>query len=262
MEPNRPALDCRASKTASSLRSPRSIPNTIVVLNTGQAIAMPWLDKVRAVLEMWYTGDEGGWAAANLLTGKTSPAGRLPFTWPRLWKTDPQPIRLTPSVLREASPARRVTTRASTSVTDGSIVMASNHCSHSASAFRIAPSYARLSVRRAPMAGSTWNARFATSVRGLRMKWCRSISARLKLRPRERRSRCARWPTSRGSRCRQEFARRVKLHVAPERMRYWSMADSAWRVAPGARTVYVGRSSRDLPLTLRIPDEGRDGAGR
>ena len=58
-------------------------PNTIVVLNTGQAVAMPWLDKVRAVLEMWYTGDEGGWAAANLLTGKTSPAGRLPFTWPR-----------------------------------------------------------------------------------------------------------------------------------------------------------------------------------
>ena len=58
-------------------------PNTIVVLNTGQAVAMPWLKDVRAVLEMWYTGDEGGWAAANLLTGKASPAGRLPFTWPR-----------------------------------------------------------------------------------------------------------------------------------------------------------------------------------
>jgi len=58
-------------------------PNTVVVLNTGQAVAMPWLKDVRAVLEMWYTGDEGGWAAANLLTGKTSPAGRLPFTWPR-----------------------------------------------------------------------------------------------------------------------------------------------------------------------------------
>ena len=64
-------------------------PNTIVVLNTGQAIAMPWLDKVRAVLEMWYTGDEGGWAAANLLTGKTSPAGRLPFTWPRRLEDGP-----------------------------------------------------------------------------------------------------------------------------------------------------------------------------
>ncbi len=64
-------------------------PNTIVVLNTGQAVAMPWLAKVRAVLEMWYTGDEGGWAAANLLTGKTSPAGRLPFTWPRRLEDGP-----------------------------------------------------------------------------------------------------------------------------------------------------------------------------
>jgi beta-glucosidase len=57
-------------------------------------------------------------------------------------------------------------------------------------------------------------------------------------------------------------SRRVKLHVAPERLRYWSMADSAWRAAPVVRTIYVGRSSRDLPLTFRIPDEGRDGAGR
>src|SRR5262245_10721994 len=63
--------------------------NTIVVLNTGQPVAMPWLKDVRAVLEMWYTGDEGGWAAANLLTGKASPAGRLPITWPRRLEDGP-----------------------------------------------------------------------------------------------------------------------------------------------------------------------------
>ena len=56
-------------------------PNTIVVLNVSQPIAMPWLDKVKAVLLMWWPGDEGGWATANLLLGKSSPAGRLPFTW-------------------------------------------------------------------------------------------------------------------------------------------------------------------------------------
>jgi beta-glucosidase len=38
---------------------------------------------------MWYTGDEGGWAAANLLTGRISPAGRLPFTWPRRLEDGP-----------------------------------------------------------------------------------------------------------------------------------------------------------------------------
>lgn len=55
--------------------------NTIVVLNTSQPVALPWLDKVKGVLEMWWPGDEGGWSTANILLGKTSPAGRLPVTW-------------------------------------------------------------------------------------------------------------------------------------------------------------------------------------
>ncbi|MGH9586536.1 MAG: beta-glucosidase family protein [Acidobacteriaceae bacterium] len=58
-------------------------PNTIVVLNTSQPVALPWLDKVKAVLEMWWPGDEGGWSTANILLGKVSPAGRLPVTWGR-----------------------------------------------------------------------------------------------------------------------------------------------------------------------------------
>jgi beta-glucosidase len=57
-------------------------PNTIVVLNTSDPVAMPWLSKVKAVLEMWFPGDRGGYATANVLLGKTDPAGRLPFTWP------------------------------------------------------------------------------------------------------------------------------------------------------------------------------------
>ncbi len=56
-------------------------PNTIVVLNVSQPVALPWLDRVKGVLQMWWPGDEGGWATANILLGKTSPAGRLPFTW-------------------------------------------------------------------------------------------------------------------------------------------------------------------------------------
>ena len=56
-------------------------PNTIVVLNVSQPVALPWLDKVKAIVQMWWPGDEGGWATANILLGKTSPAGRLPFTW-------------------------------------------------------------------------------------------------------------------------------------------------------------------------------------
>lgn len=58
-------------------------PNTIVVLNTSEPIAMPWLDNVKSVLEMWYPGDRGGYATANILLGKADPGGKLPFTWPQ-----------------------------------------------------------------------------------------------------------------------------------------------------------------------------------
>jgi beta-glucosidase len=56
-------------------------PNTVVVLNVSQPVALPWLAHVKAVLQMWWPGDEGGWSTADLLLGKVSPAGRLPFTW-------------------------------------------------------------------------------------------------------------------------------------------------------------------------------------
>ena len=58
-------------------------PNTIVVLNTSQPVALPWINHVKGVLEMWWPGDEGGWSTANVLLGKVSPAGRLPVTWGR-----------------------------------------------------------------------------------------------------------------------------------------------------------------------------------
>jgi beta-glucosidase len=57
--------------------------NTIVVLNTSQPVELPWADRVKAILEMWWPGDEGGWATANVLLGKANPAGRLPVTWAR-----------------------------------------------------------------------------------------------------------------------------------------------------------------------------------
>jgi beta-glucosidase len=55
--------------------------NVVVVLNVSEPVAMPWLSKVKGVLQMWYPGDEGGRATARILLGQDSPAGRLPFTW-------------------------------------------------------------------------------------------------------------------------------------------------------------------------------------
>jgi len=57
--------------------------NTVVVLQTGGPIEMPWLDKVKAVLQMWYPGQELGNAVADVLFGDAEPGGRLPQTFPK-----------------------------------------------------------------------------------------------------------------------------------------------------------------------------------
>ncbi len=56
--------------------------NVVVVLNTGDAVYMPWLSEVKAVLEMWYPGLAGGLATSDVLMGNANPGGKLPLTFP------------------------------------------------------------------------------------------------------------------------------------------------------------------------------------
>ena len=58
-------------------------PKTIVVLDTGGPVLMPWIDQVRGVVEAWYPGQEDGNAIAAILYGDVNPAGRLPLTFPK-----------------------------------------------------------------------------------------------------------------------------------------------------------------------------------
>ncbi|MCS7481106.1 glycoside hydrolase family 3 C-terminal domain-containing protein [Umezawaea endophytica] len=57
-------------------------PRTVVVVNAGSPVEMPWVDDVAAVLLTWFPGQEAGAALASVLFGHTEPAGRLPTTWP------------------------------------------------------------------------------------------------------------------------------------------------------------------------------------
>jgi beta-glucosidase len=56
--------------------------NTIVVLNAGSPVEMPWIDKVPAVLQLWYDSQEQGNALADVLFGDVNPSGKLPTTFP------------------------------------------------------------------------------------------------------------------------------------------------------------------------------------
>lgn len=58
-------------------------PRTIVLLNSGDPVTMPWVDRVGTILQTWYPGQEGADADVALLAGDASPGGKLPVTFPR-----------------------------------------------------------------------------------------------------------------------------------------------------------------------------------
>ncbi len=63
---------------------------TIVVVTSGGAVdATPWIERVPALLESWFAGQEGGTAVANILFGDVNPSGRLPISWDRRWEDNP-----------------------------------------------------------------------------------------------------------------------------------------------------------------------------
>jgi len=67
-------------------------PKTVVVLETGGPVTMPWLPKVPAVLEAWYPGTSGGEAIASVLFGEVNPSGHLPATFPASESQLPRPV--------------------------------------------------------------------------------------------------------------------------------------------------------------------------
>ena len=71
-------------------------PHTIVVLESGTAVTMPWLDKVSGVVEAWYAGSRGSDAVANVLFGSVNPSAKLPMTFPRDVADIPHPELVRP----------------------------------------------------------------------------------------------------------------------------------------------------------------------
>ncbi|HUI42525.1 MAG TPA: glycoside hydrolase family 3 C-terminal domain-containing protein [Terriglobia bacterium] len=232
-------------------------PNTIVVMNVSQPVALPWLDKVKAVLQMWYPGDEGGWATAELLLGKVSPAGRLPFTWPK---------RLEDGVAEDPAHPERSSrgVEGKTTYSEG-IDMGYRWFDRQ----KIEPlfpfgyglsyttfDYSDLKVAHAAVGGlevsfSLHNTGDVASdevpqvylgapkdAPGGAQFAVKALAAfdRVTLAPGQRKS--------------------VTLHLPPRRLQYWSTADNRWDVAAGSRTVYVGGSSRDLRLHQEVSITG------
>jgi beta-glucosidase len=124
-------------------------PNTIVVLENGGPVSMPWAANVKGILESWYPGIGGGQAIANILFGRVNPSGKLPVTFAATEADLPHPqvtgltprtgnngADATPRDPRQArNPSPSITTsRAWPSATAGSRRRTSSRSSPSASA--------------------------------------------------------------------------------------------------------------------------------
>jgi beta-glucosidase len=82
-------------------------PRIVVVLETGTAVKMPWIDKVAGVVEAWFAGSAGHKALANVLVGEVNPSGKLAITFPKDENDLPHPV-IQPAPPRNASPTENV----------------------------------------------------------------------------------------------------------------------------------------------------------
>ena len=227
--------------------------NTIVGLNTSQPVALPWIDKVKAVLQMWWPGDEGGWSTANLLLGKSSPAGRLPITWARSLEDYPA---TNPKYPERSMKGVDHKTTYSEGVNVGyrwfdkenvEPLFAFGHglsyTTFDYSGLKIAKAAdggldVKLSIKNTGKAASDEVPQVYLGApneipTGVQFP-VRALVAfdRIRLAAGE--------------------SRNVTLHVAPRQLQYWSTKDAKWVTAAGKRTVSVGASSRDLRLNQTI----------
>ncbi len=86
---DRPSMDLPAGQNDLIEAVAAANKNTVVVIQAGSPVTMPWIDHVPAVLHAWYGGQEGGYAIADIVFGNESPSGRLPVTFPKQLSDSP-----------------------------------------------------------------------------------------------------------------------------------------------------------------------------
>jgi beta-glucosidase len=249
---NRPNFDLPGDQDKLIEAIAKINPNTIVVLNNCQPIALPWLNQVKAVLEMWYPGDGGGVAAASVLLGHTDPAGRMPFTWAK---------RLDQYVSHDpAHPERSSNHPHIVKFSEGIFIgyrWFDKQNIEPLFPFGYGLSYTKFKysgLQAIPTSDGGLNVRFSIenvgSVFGDEVPQVylgapanppagaqfavHSLAGfeRIGIKPGE--------------------TKQVTIHVPIRPLQYWSDATKSWQTARGSRTVYVGASSRDLRLRQQV----------
>jgi beta-glucosidase len=229
-------------------------PNTIVVLNNAQPIALRWLNQVKAVLEMWYPGDAGGAATANVLLGRKSPAGRLPFTWAE--RLD-QYVSHDPAHPERSSEGLRGKTTFSEGIFigyrwfDKQKIEPLFPFGYGLSYTKFA--YSQLKTSRTQDGGAD----VSFTIQNTGTSDGDEVPQVYLDAPGQRPDNTTQFAV----RALAAFdrvhlkageSRNVTLRIAPRAFEYWSTSADRWQTASGPRKIYVGASSRDLRLDTEL----------
>jgi beta-glucosidase len=233
-------------------------PDTVVVLNTGDPVLMPWAGRVASILEMWYPGQEGGAATADVLLGNAEPGGRLPVTFPAAEYDTPvagSPERY-PGVPLAGAPAGQTVEQYSEGIFVGY-----RWYDHQ----RLSPLF--------PFGAGLSYTRFGYSDLRVRAGGPEEGGLDVSFRVRNTGTRPgsevpqvyigapAGAPVPMAERALAGFQRvalqpgqtaTVTIHVAGRQLSFWSTDRQAWEVASGSWTVSAGASSRDLRLSSPV----------
>ena len=167
-----PTCRCRVASASWSRRSSAANPRTVVVVNAGSPVEMPWAERAGAVLMTWYPGEEGADALADIVVGTSEPTGRLPDHLPGA-----RGGRADRGVARRATPgptARSTTRRACSSATGTTRRPGSPRSSPSGTASPTGTSSTTRWTSRPSGSRSGW----PTRVCGGAPRWCRCTCVR------------------------------------------------------------------------------------
>ncbi len=233
-------------------------PKTIVVLETGTAVTMPWLDQVGAVAEAWYAGSRGSVAVANVLFGDVNPSAKLPMTFPRSEADLPHTTVVQPPPhSQSASPVmRKENAKASFSVTydEGLKVGYKWYDSEKKPVlfpFGFGLSYTTYKYSALTVTpGATPSVSFTVTNSGSRPGTeIAEVYAALPASAQEPPKRLVGF--SRVTLAAGE-SKTVSLAIDSKYLSIFDEAGNSWKLIPGNYSFMVGGSSQDLPLTKTI----------
>jgi beta-glucosidase len=233
-------------------------PKTIVVLETGTAVTMPWLDKVGAVAEAWYSGSRGAEAVANVLFGDVNPSGKLPMTFPKSEADLPHPVVVQPPPgAQGASPVMHdgdAKPKFSVTYSEGLKVGYKWYDAEKKPVlfpFGFGLSYTTFKYSALEVtAGANPQISFRVTNSGSRAGVeVAEVYASLPASAEEPPKRLVGWK-------RLELApgesKTVSLSIEPKYLSIWDITGDKWKLVPGSYTFMVGTSSQDLTITKQV----------